>query len=136
MKKAEALSKLEEIKERSINFLNANHTRWEKADPCGLADKYLQASEIINGIQLIEEEIYFISEDSEFEILKKGEFERYVSILRLMRREDIKSKTAKWRELLGNIENIEVIYNEPSYKFGVLNIYCTPKVYVIYTSKL
>lgn len=136
MKKAESLSKLEEIKAMSIHFLNANHTRWENADPYGLADKYLLASEIINGIQLIEDEMSFISEDSEFEILKKGEFERYVSILRLMRREDIKSKTSKWRELLGNIENIDVIYNEPSYKFGVLSIYGTPKVYVIYTAKV
>lgn len=134
MKKSELTKKLNERKEKALNFLKTKHSRWNNNDPVGLANANLKATEILRGIENILVEIEYIEdENSIFEILRKGEFQRYVAISDLLKREDVKEMKTKWQELFGNIENMQVLFDEPTYKFGILSIFETKPVYVIYT---
>lgn len=136
MKKAEVIEKLNLIKDRALCFLEKKHDTWNQKDPIGLAEANLKAFQIVEGVDFILSEIEFISDDKEFEFLRKGEFEKYISISNLLKREDVKEMAAKWRELYGNIENMFVMFDEPAYKMAELSIYGAPSVYVIYTAKI
>lgn len=137
MKKTEIKEILEKVKSRALSFLSEDHTSWNTNDPLGLANENLKAVELIQGIDYILSEIEYIDgSESEFEILKRGEFQKYIAISNLLRREDIKKMSSCWRELFGNIEHMDVLYDETFYKMGVLSIYKAPPVYVIYVDKI
>lgn len=136
MKKAEVIEKLQLVKEHALHFLKHKHTRWNKNDPLGLAEANLKAFQIVEGVDFILSEIEFISDDKEFELLRKGEFEKYLSIANLLKREDIKDMAENWKELFGNIENMFIMFDEPVYKMAELSIYEAPSVYVIYIAKI
>ena len=136
MKKAEVIEKLQLVKEHALHFLKQKHTRWNKNDPLGLAEANLKAFQIVEGVDFILSEIEFISDDKEFELLRKGEFEKYLSIANLLKREDIKDMAENWKELFGNIENMFIMFDEPVYKMAELSIYEAPSVYVIYIAKI
>lgn len=136
MSKGEIIKKLESVKENALVFLQKEHTKWKRNDPEGLAEAYLKASMLLEGIEILLAEIEFMSEATQFEYLRKGEFERYHAISNLLRREDTKKMTEKWRELFDNIEHMESLYDEECYKMGELSVYEGPSVYIIYTAKI
>lgn len=136
MKKAEVIEIIEKLKEKALCFLKTEHRSWDKNDPRGLAERNLTASEVLTGVELILAEIGFMEDTTEFEIVSKAQFQKYKSVANLLFREDIGQMGAKWRELYGNIENMEVLYDEPSYKMGELSIFEAPSVYIIYTEKI
>lgn len=136
MNKTEIIKKLEDVKEHALAFLSAEHIRWKKNDPAGFAEANVRAAMILEGASIILDEIEFLPENAQFEYLNKGEFERYHAISNLLRREDTKNMTSKWRELFGNIENMNTLYNEVAFKMGELSIYEAPPVYIIYTEKI
>ena len=130
------VKKLEDVKENALKFLSAEHIRWKKNDPAGFAEENLRAAMILDGAQILLDEIEFLPENAQFEYLSKGEFERYHTISNLLRREDTKNMASKWRELFGNIEHFNVLYNEVAYKMGELSVYEAPNVYIVYTEKI
>lgn len=136
MTKTEMIKKLVNVKENSLKFLSEEHLRWSSNDPTGLAEANLKAAMILEGAEILLDEIEFMPEDTQFEYLRKGEFERYHAISNLLRREDTKKMNSKWRELFGNIEHLNVLYNEVAYKLGELSLYEAPKVYIVYTEKI
>lgn len=136
LNKNQVITKLESVKERALEFIAQDHSRWNKRDPLGLADKLILAQDLVHGVDYLIAEIEFLDDDTQFEYLAKGEFERLHTLSNLLRREDLKKIKSSLNALYLNIERMDVLYNEPSYKMGEITVYEAPSVYVIYTAKI
>lgn len=136
LNKNQVITKLESVKERALEFIAQDHSRWNKRDPLGLAEKLILAQDLVHGVDYLIAEIEFLDDDTQFEYLSKGEFERLHTLSNLLRREDLKKIKSSLNALYLNIERMDVLYNEPSYKMGEITVYEAPSVYVIYTAKI
>lgn len=134
--KIQMITKLESVKERALEFISKDHSRWNRRDPLGLADKLILAQDLVYGVDYLIAEIDFLDDDTQFEYLAKGEFERLQTLSNLLRREDLKKIRSTLKDLYPNLERMDVLYDEPSYKMGEITVYEAPSVYVIYTAKI
>ena len=134
--KIQMIAKLESVKEKALEFIAQDHSRWNRRDPLGLADKLIEAQNLVHGVDYLIAEIEFLDDDAQFEYLAKGEFERLDSLSNLIRREDLKKVRSTLKCLYPSLEHMDVFYNEPSYKMGELSVFEAPSVYVIYTAKI
>lgn len=134
--KIQMITKLESVKERALEFISKDHSRWNRRDPLGLADKLIEAQDLVHGVDYLISEIEFLDDDAQFEYLAKGEFERLHSLSNLIRREDLKKIRSSLKALYPSLEHMDVLYDEPSYKMGELTVFEAPSVYVIYTAKI
>ena len=134
--KIQMITKLESVKERALEVISKDHSRWNRRDPLGLADKLIEAQDLVHGVDYLISEIEFLDDDAQFEYLAKGEFERLHSLSNLIRREDLKKIRSSLKALYPSLEHMDVLYDEPSYKMGELTVFEAPSVYVIYTANI
>lgn len=135
-KKTKMIEKMEEIKEKALNFIEKEHTRWQQNDPEGLAEKLLQANDLLEGVDYIISEVEFLDDDAQIEFVEKGKFEKLKSLSNTIRRLDLKKSRSVLDKLYPNLERMEVIIEHPSYKMGMLSIYESNPVYVIYVVRI
>lgn len=136
MKKQEVMLYLLGREKVARRYLDTRQGNLSQTNPTGLYNTIVKARGVVEGYNHIKDELSLISDDAEFEILKKGEFEKYFDVANNLNYKDVKKMSKKWKELFSNIEHMGEIFNETSYKMGEISIYGTPKVYIIFLESL